>query len=270
MSKIEAAFFQIGSLDLLSGQDTFIHRLDPRAKVITTLVFIACVVSFDKYQLSSLLPFFIFPAVLLGAARLPLAFLFKKLLILAPFAFFIGVFNPIFDREILLQLGPLGVSGGWVSFASILLRFTLTVSATLMLIATTSFGGVCLALEKIGAPRVFTVQLLFLHRYLFVLVDEGIRMVRARALRSFDGRGHGMKIFGQMAGQLLLRTLDRAQRIHLAMRCRGFTGELHLLRRLRFGAPELLFVSGWSALFILMRTCNLPQLLGRFLLESVQ
>jgi len=267
MSRIDSAFFEIGSLDTLAVLDTPLHRLDPRAKVITTLVFILCVVSFEKYQLSALLPFFIFPLVLVGSGRLPGIFLLKKLLLIAPFAFFIGIFNPFFDREILFYLGSVGISGGWVSFASILLRFTLTVSATLILIATTGFSGVCMALEKIGAPRVFTIQLLFLYRYLFVLVDEAQRLVRARALRSFKGRGTGMAVFGQIVGQLLLRTIDRAQRIHLAMRCRGFTGEIRQLRKIHFGHAELLFTLGWSGLFVALRCWNLPEMLGAFLLE---
>ena len=65
----------------------------------------------------------------------------------------ITIFNPLFDQQTLLQLGPLAISGGWVSFVSILLRFALTVFAALILIATTSFTGVCMALERLGAPR---------------------------------------------------------------------------------------------------------------------
>lgn len=270
MAKIEAAFFDIGALDTLAGRETCIHRLDPRAKVVTTLAFLLCVVSFGKYETSGLLPLIIYPLVLITLGQLPTAFLLKKLLIVAPFAFFIGIFNPFIDREVLFHLGPLAISGGWVSFASIMLRFTLTVSVALILIATTSFSGVCMALGKLGAPRVFVVQLLLLYRYLFVLVDEGIRMVRARSLRSFGRRGMGMTVLGHMLGQLLLRTLDRAQRIHLAMRCRGFTGEIHLLQQYRIGRAEVLFVLGWSAIFVLLRFNNLPQLLGKLVMEWVR
>jgi len=270
MSRIESAFFEIGSLETLASQDSFIHRLDPRAKVLTTLVFILCVVSFDKYQFSAVLPYLVFPVVLITAGGLQVGFLLKKLLLIAPIAVLIGAFNPYFDRQIIFHFGSLGVSGGWLSFASILLRFTLTISAAFILIATTSFSGVCQALEKLGAPRVFVLQLLFLYRYLFVLVDEGARLVRARALRSFNGKGTGMTIYAQLVGQLLLRTLDRAQRIHLAMRSRGFNGEIHLLRTFSFGRNEVLFMVGWCTAFIFLRTANIPQLLGSALLELLR
>jgi len=262
MARIDSTVFDLDTLDLLAYRDSAIHRLDPRAKLLTTLVFILTVVSYGKYEIAALLPYLLFPATLLIVADLPAGYLGKKLLLVAPFAFCIGLFNPIIDREIILQLGPLSVTGGWLSFGSIMLRFALTVGAALILVATTSFHGICYALEKFLAPRVFVLQLLFLYRYLFVLIEQAVRLVRARSLRSFQGRGLGLKSFTPLIGQLLLRTMDRAQRIHLAMLCRGFNGEIHLGRRLQIGLPEVTFTLGWSLLFILFRLVNIPRLLG--------
>ena len=76
------------------------------------------------------------------------------------------------------------VAGGWISFLSILLRFVLTVSAAIVLVAVTGIHSLCAALEKLGVPRALVTQLLVLYRYLFVLLDEAGRMDRARALRS--------------------------------------------------------------------------------------
>lgn len=267
MGRIDSAYFNLGSLDALAYRDSGIHRLDPRAKLITTLIFIVTVVSFDKYSIAALLPYLIFPATLMALAGLPAAPLLKKLLIALPFALFIGIFNPFFDQEALLQIGPVELSGGWISFLSILLRFTLTVTAALTLIATTSFTGVCMALEKLGCPKVFALQLLFLYRYLFVLVEEATRLVRARALRSFHGRGKGLRVFGSLIGQLLLRTLERAQRIHLAMHCRGFDGEIRMLKPLTIGRKEAAFVLGWTTFFIICRIWNLPEEAGTLLME---
>ncbi len=267
MAKIDTTFFDLGSLDALAYRRSPIHTLDPRAKLITTLVFIVTVVSFHKYTLSGLLPFFVFPLYLLIRAELPISQVLKKLLIALPFAFFIGIFNPLFDQVPMLQLGPLTVSGGWVSFFSILLRFTLTVTAALTLIATTSFTGICMAMEKLGCPRVFALQLLFLYRYLFVLIDEATRLIRARALRTFHGRGRGLKVFGSLLGQLLLRSIERAQRIHLAMNCRGFDGDIRMRQPIRFQTRDGLFILFWSSHFIVCRGWNIPQLLGSLFLE---
>jgi cobalt/nickel transport system permease protein len=267
MAAPDGSILDIGYLDIISSRDTPIHQLDPRAKLLTTLAFIVAVVSFNKYAISGLIPFVIYPVVLVALGDLPLGHLAKKVLLAAPFALFIGIFNPLFDREILIHVGPVGISGGWLSFLSIMIRLALTVSAALVLIATTGLNAVCLALEKLGAPRAFVVQLLLLYRYLFVLGDEATRLARARSLRSFEGRGMGIRVFASLTGQLLLRTLDRARRIHLAMLCRGFSGEVLLMRTLRFTGKDAGYVLGWSGLFVLLRLYDIPQLVGKIVME---
>jgi len=267
-AKIDRAFYDIGHLDQLAETDTPLHRLDPRAKLLTTIVFIFCVVSYDKYEIAGLLPFFLFPAVLIGLGNLPLGFLLRKLLLVSPFVIFIGIFNPWLDRAVFWQLGPVNITGGWLSFFSLLLRFTLTVGAALLLVASSGFPTLCMAMEKLGTPRIFTVQLLLLHRYLFILTGEAIRMIRAHSLRSFSGKGRiTFRVFLQMLGNLLLRTIDRAQRVHLAMLSRAFSGEIRVLRKFRFGYSEVFFVAGFCVFFLTLRFTGVTALLGRLVLE---
>jgi len=261
MGAIESQFFALGETDRLARQNTPLHRLDGRAKLLATLAFLATVVSFGRYELSALMPFVVFPVALCLGGNVPGRWLWRKILFAAPFAVLIGIFNPLFDRQPLLAIGGLPISGGWISFASILLRFTLTVAAALALTAVTGFNNVCLALRRLGVPRAFVVQLLFLHRYLFVLVEETMRLVRARALRSC-GRGTSLHEFGSLTGHLLLRTLDRAQRVHQAMSCRGFAGAMPALRPARFGGREIVFVLGWTSLFVALRWVNASRWLG--------
>jgi len=267
-TKIETALYDLGRLDSLAdGGDSPIHRLDPFAKVLTTLVFIVVVVSFDRYTISGLLPYFLYPAVLIGLGNLPFFYFVKKLLLVSPFVLCIGIFNPFLDRDVLLYLGPVAISGGWVSFASILLRFTLTIGVGLLLIATTGFPAICLALNRMGAPRIFTVQLLFLYRYLFVLTEESIRMLRAHSLRAL-GKRMRFATAKDLLGNLLLRTLSRAERIHLAMLARSFSGDIRLLQQFRIGPAEVLFAVNAIAIFILLRFHDLPLLIGQLLLGN--
>ena len=270
VAKIESSFLDITYLDTLSYQNTPVHRLDPRVKLIITLLFIGCVLSFNKYELSALIPFFIYLAAMVALGNLPVTYLLKKVLLAAPFAVFIGIFNPLLDRTILMHLGPIGISGGWVSFASIMIRFVLTVSAALILVASTGFNAVCMTLTKLGVPSAFAVQLLFLYRYIFVLTDEALRMARARSLRSFDGSGMGPRIFSYMIGQLLLRTIDRAHRIHLAMQCRGFDGEIRMVRPLKIRAQDIAFLICCVSLFILMYRYDIPQWMGYAITEVMR
>jgi len=268
MSRLETAFYDLGHLDLLAEKDTPVHRFDPRVKVAVTFLFIIYVVSFDRYEIARLLPFFLFPAVIIGMADLPLRYLLRKLLLVSPFVLFIGIFNPFLDREIIMHIGPLGISGGWVSLISIILRFILSVGAGLLLIATTGFPAICMSLEKLGAPMVFTVQLLMLYRYLFVLIEESIRMIRAYTLRSFSKNKINFPVFKQLIGNLLLRTLDRAQRIHLSMLSRAFSGEIRIARQFNFGTPELLCLVGCVALLTFIRFVDISEILGKLILET--
>jgi cobalt/nickel transport system permease protein len=264
MASLEQEIHEFGQLDRLSYQDTPVHRLDPRAKVLTTLVFLVCVVSFDKYAVLPLLPFLIFPVAMASLGNIPTGFLLRKLLIVSPFAIVVGIFNPVLDSQVVFHLGSWGVSAGWISYLSILLRFTLTTLAALILIGTTSLTAICAGIERMGAPDVFATQLLFLYRYIFALADEVLRMSRARALRSFGRKGMGIGVYSNILGHLLLRTYARAQRVYLAMTCRGFDGHVRTMRRLHFAPRDALFVAGWSAVFVVFRRFDVPQLLGQF------
>jgi cobalt/nickel transport system permease protein len=265
MASLSSAVLDIKQLDLLANGTTSIHRLDARAKVLVTIVYIICVVSYGRYELANLFPFLVFPATMVALSSLPPLFILKKVALLCPFVLTVSMFNPFFDREILIQLGPLEISGGWVSFASILTRSILTVGAAFILIGVTGFTAVCQALERLGMPQVFTVQLLFLYRYIFVLTEESDRASRARGLRSCGKKGLGIHSFGSMIGHLLLRTWQRAERIHMAMLARGFTGKFHTGHATHFGWPEIRFVLFWSALFIILRLQNVSQLLGKMI-----
>jgi len=262
MPSIDGAILDFKRLDLLAFGDTPLHRLDARAKVIVTALFVMLVISHDRYELATLFPFFIFPVAMIAAGNLPFVYIVRKILLLCPFVIVVGIFNPAIDRTIVLHLGTLPVSGGWLSFFSIITRSILTVGSAFTLLALTGFPGVCRALEQLGMPRPFAVQLLFLYRYIFVLTEEGGRAARARQLRSCGKKGLGIKSFGALIGTLLLRTWQRAERVHIAMLSRGFDGRFHSSRQTSFGVHEFIFIVGWSVVLITLRTTDITRTIG--------
>ena len=270
MPSLEDGLYDLGRLDRLAALDTPVHRLDPRAKVLTTLVLLVCVVSFGTYELLPMAPFAFFPVALIAEGGLPAGFLLRKVLAVAPFAVFVGVFNPLIDRTIVAEIAGVAITGGWVSFVSILLRVLLTTTAALVLIATTGMGGVCAALQRLGLPDVLTTQLLLLYRYIFVLGEETMRMARARALRSFGRRGMGLGVYVNMLGSLLLRTYARAERVYRAMLARGFDGRVRTLGDRAIGGRDVVFTLGWSAAFVLFRIYNVPLALGTVITELMR
>src|ERR1035438_9390087 len=100
MPSIEGALLDFKRLDQLAMANTTIHHLDPRAKVIVTLAFIVSVMSFGRYELTVLVPFFIYPVVMATLGNLPPLYILKKIVLLCPFVLMVGVFNPVFDRAI--------------------------------------------------------------------------------------------------------------------------------------------------------------------------
>ncbi len=258
-------WIEIGHMDELGRLDTPVHRLDARAKAVVTLAFIAVLMSFDRYEISALTPFALFPLILFSVGRLPALPLLRKIAVAAPFAILVGLFNPWLDRTPVFSLGPWVVTGGWLSFASILIRFLLTVGAALILVATTGMYRLGAGLQRLGVPQLFVTQLLMLYRYLFVVADEGSRMVRSVQLRSGSGQVLALRVYGSLVGHLLLRALDRAERVHRAMVARGFDGEVRLAEPGRFGWPEGLFVAGWLLFFTVARFWNLADGVGRWM-----
>lgn len=265
MRSLEGALVDFRQLERLAEGESPLHRIDPRAKILVTLLFITCVVSLDRYELAALFPFVIFPSVMMAAGGLPPAAILPRMLLALPFVLVVGIFNPLFDRQTLVTLGPLAVSGGWLSFASLTVRSLLTVAAALILVGLTGFPALCRGLAQLGMPRLFAVQLLFLYRYLFVLADEALRLRQARDQRCFGSRGRGIASFAPLVGHLLLRGWERSERIYRAMLARGFDGEFPAAVPSRFRAFDLLFLGGWSAALLAIRWADPARLLGELL-----
>ncbi len=264
MASLAAAILDLRELDRLARLDTPVHRLDPRAKVLATAAFLATLASFGPREVSPLLPLALYPVALAAFGEVPFGLLLRKALLGLPFILVLGAFLPWVDRVPVLQLGPFGVSGGWLAFASLLVRGLLAMVTATALVAVTGFGDLCAALDRLGAPRAFSQQLLFLHRYLFLAGEETGRALQARELRAF-GRPLAVREYGAFAGHLLTRSWERAERVHAALRARGFDGVLPARGPSAFGAGAWGFLLGWAAFFLLCRWLALPALLGGLL-----
>jgi cobalt/nickel transport system permease protein len=262
---LATALDDLRSLDGLALRDTSLARRDPRAKLVATALFVITVVSFDRYSVAALLPLALYPTVLAVQAELPWRTLWRALWLASPFVLMIGLFNPLLDRAPMLLVAGAQISAGWISLAAIVLRFGLTLGALLVTVAGTGMHPLCAALERFGVPRVFTAQLLFLHRYLLVLAGEAVRLDTARTLRAGGRRRMGLAVYASLLGHLLLRAFARAQRIHQAMLARGFDGELRVIHAWRWQPADTLFLCGWCGFFLGVRLLDLPAAIGMLL-----
>jgi len=220
MQKIAKTMDAFFSLEELAKKRTPVHALHPAAKLIVTFVFILCLISSGRYDFAGLTVYFFYPAVLIALSELPLKSILLRTLPALPFVLFSGVSNIIFERAI----APIGISYGVLSCLVLVEKALLTVSALVILAATTQSRALLGQLQRAHVPRIFTTTVMLCFRYLSLLAQEAADMTRAYHLRSVRQRGLEMKHVGAFIGQLLLRSIDRAERVYAAMQCRGFDG----------------------------------------------
>ena len=259
------------AFDRYHDHDSFIHRLDPRVKVVVTVVFIVS---------NALLPdgaWFAFGFAWLFLllcnllSKLGYAYTLKRSIIALPFAFIaITVLfsipgNPLSTFHFLMWDFTI-TDAGLLRFISILIRSWLSVQMAILLVAVTRFPDLIHAFEHLRVPAILTTIIAFLYRYLFVLTDEVFRLLRARESRSAAAAGSRSgggvlwraKVAGNMAGQLFLRSYERSDRIYNAMLARGYTGHLYTLN------PHEMKSKDYYATAFAIAVIFLMQLIGRF------
>jgi cobalt/nickel transport system permease protein len=101
------------------------------------------------------------------------------------------------------------------------------------------------ALHRLRTPETLVHLLMFTVRYISVLHQEYQRLRGAMKVRSFRLRNslHTYKSIGYLVGMMLVRSVDRSERILAAMKCRGFTGAIPLLDAMRFSKRDAVFAA---------------------------
>jgi cobalt/nickel transport system permease protein len=217
---------------------SLVHHLDPRIKVVITVLFILSNVLLPD---GAWLAFALSWGLVLSISNLSglgFGYVIKRSFIAFPFALaaLSAVFaipgQPVFG----IEFGSwrlIATDAGVLRFISVVVRSWLSVQMAILLTATTQFPDLIHALRHLRVPSPLVAVISFMYRYLFVLVDEVIRLLRARDARSAYHQTGGKspliwraRVAGNMAGQLFLRSYDRSERIYSAMLARGYQGQL--------------------------------------------
>ncbi len=267
MNKMEKALWEFAEMDELSAQDSPIHRLSPTAKLLTAVLYILLVVSFHKYDLSGLSVMLLYPVLLFQLSGIPVHVCFYKLRIVLPLVMAVGLFNPFFDRETLLFLGEVPVSGGIISMLTLMLKGLLCLMVSFLLMATTPIDSLCAALRMLHVPGMLVTMLLLTYRYVGVMTQELAVMTDAYHLRAPGQKGIHISAWGSFLGQLLLRSMDRAQELYGSMLLRGYHDHFHYAPMKPFALSDGLYLSVCVAVFFLLRFFNAAQFLGSLLVR---
>jgi cobalt/nickel transport system permease protein len=229
--------------------ESAIHSLDPRVKVVLTVLFIFSNLLLPDGAWLGFAASWLFLLLVARLARLEASLLLRRSLLALPFA--LAAITVLFTQsgETLWSLPLFGrvmevSDAGLQRFLSILGRSWLSVQAAVLLTATTPFPDLLHALRHLRVPGVLVAIIGFMYRYLFVLAGEAGRLLRARAARSARPAGGGgggtiwwrARVAGSMVGQLFLRSYERSERVYEAMLARGYQGQLltmnpHVMKR---------------------------------------
>jgi len=224
--------------------DSVLHRIDPRARVGVALALGVTVAMGGRLQTAALA--LVLGLLLVVAGRLPLGAVAVRLLPVNLFALFLWATVPFgMPGDLLFALGPLRYTD-----AGALRALEITVGANAIMLFVIALMGTMEiptlghALARLGVPKRLVHLLLFMVRYI-VLADRELHRMRwalkCRGFRPAADR-HTCRTYGYLVGMLLVRALDRAERVMAAMKCRGWRGELPLLDRFRFAKRDAVFV----------------------------
>ena len=260
----------VNTFDRYLAGSSRIHQLDPRVKVVLTLLFIISNVLLPDGSWLAFLAAWLILLVANRAAHFSFGYLFKRSFIALPFALaaitviFVQPGNPLASwtwgsRTITIS------DAGVIRFASIVIRSWLSVQAAILLTATTQFPDMMHALRHLKVPAILISIISFMYRYLFVLVDEAMRLLRAREARSArlvnDGKHGGTvfwraKVTGSMVGQLFVRSFERSDKVYNAMLARGYRGQLLTMNPHVMRQPDWLFLALGVATIVVLQVIS--------------
>ena len=226
-----------------ASERSVVGRIDPRLRVVAAiaLALLVCL-SESLAVLAASLGAAIVLAVL---ARLHVGRALRNLRQLNFFMLLLVILLPLMaGGEAAVRLGPIAWSRqGLHKAAMIALRANIIMIALTALLATMEPAHLGMALRRIGVPEKLTHVLLFMIRYIEVIHHEYHRLRDALRLRGFRPgcNRHTFRTFGYLVAVLLLRSIDRSERIVEAMKCRGFRGRFYVLSQFKFAAADAVF-----------------------------
>ncbi len=241
-------------------QSSRIHKLDPRLRIVVSLLFAATVVFCSQLLALGLALLMALSATV--AAELSIRHTLRRLLTMDLLLLFMLIWLPFtLPGTPLFWIGDNAASlEGALKACEIALKANAVVLALLALVgsmATTTFGH---ALARLKMPKKLVQLLLFTMRYLDVVDREYQRMRNAMKARAFVLRGnlHSWRSIGYLLGMLLVRSLERSERVVNAMKCRGYTGQLYLFDDMKLKRTDQLFFT--FSIVLLVTILSIDQL----------
>ncbi|TQD28223.1 cobalt ECF transporter T component CbiQ [Methanolobus vulcani] len=232
-------------IDKYAELDSVIHRFDPRAKIITFTLLIFSFVFIENLGVAFLTLLFSFFILLLS--KIPLGFMFDRMkpglifvfpfLVIMPFAVEGNVLFSIYGLNITYE----GVYYGILVFV----RAATSIMFALTMLGTTKMDVTMKSLYSLKVPAPLVQTLMFSYRYVFVFIDEFISMWTAMTSKGFKLKAnkHSLSVVGNIVGMLLVRSCERAERVHHSMSSKGYTGESRTIVKFKMQMTDYCLVA---------------------------
>jgi cobalt/nickel transport system permease protein len=221
---------------------SLIHRLDPRVKLLAALSWSCMLVASDHLPL---LAWALGCGLTLTAmAGLPVRKLCARFALVNAFIALFWLTLPLLPGESVFSWGPLHASREGLLIA---LRITLKCNAILLavtaLLGSSTVFALVHALRRLALPEKLVHMFFFTFRYFQLLHSEYLRLREAMRARCFTpgSNFHSYKSYAQLMGMVLVRSLDRAERVHEAMLCRGYDGKLRVFAHFSITRQDAFF-----------------------------
>lgn len=214
-------------IDRYAEIDSAIHRIEPRIKVVSFGILIVSAVFAGTVQTA--LFFLVVAAALLLASRLPVRFMCTRVKVICVFVIPILILMPItVPGTPFFSLGPLVASAEGISFAVLVtIRSVAAILLVVTMLGTQRFDTTLKAFALLRVPGIIIQMLLFTYRYIYVMIDEFLRIWSSMRAKGYAFRfsRHGLSIIGNCIGMLLIKSYERAERVYQAMIAKGYTGK---------------------------------------------
>lgn len=204
-----------------------VHRLPPEAKVAAAVVFAVAVAVTPREAVWAFLLDAVVLLAVVAVAGLPARFVLARLAVTAPFVLFALLLPFVAGGATVavagVELSREGLWGTW----NVLAKAGLGTTASIVLAGTTEQAEILKGLQRLRVPVVLTTIAAFMLRYLELLAGELGRTRTAMVARGHDPRWlWQVRPLAAAAGALFVRGYERGERVHTAMRSRGYTGTM--------------------------------------------
>lgn len=233
-----------------AGPVTGLRRVDPRMRLVAALGFAVATVALG--QIPALLTALAAALGLAAWARLPAAETARRVLAVDGFIVLTLVMLPFTTPgTALFEVWGWPASREGLHHATLIaLKANAVILALLALVGTLPETTLGHALARLKVPEALVQLFLMTVRYVEVLHQEYQRLRTAMKARGFRPRTnlHTLRSLGWLVGMLLVRSLERSERVLAAMKCRGYTGRMPLLDDLRAGPADWAFLAAAAVL----------------------